>query len=341
MTLTPKQRTLRALTYQHVDRLPTQVNYTGAVGEKLAAHFSVTLEQLPARLDNHLLRVDISYEKRFSPDRSIAYDWWGVGWDTQEEGYFTAFNPLAENKDLDAYNWPDPHSPRLLDQAVTTIAADHDQHFVVPNFGFALFERAWSLRGFDNFLMDLVSDPDYAAELLERITTIQLFLIKRFIDLGVHGCHFGDDYGAQKNMLFSPKVWRQLIKPRLARMFASFREAGLPILMHSDGQIGEILPDLVELGLTAFNPVQPEVIELTWLRKTFGDKLAYYGGISTQTILPQGTPNGVLNAVKDCATVLAPDNTGLILAPSHRLMQDIPLENIEAMLAAFHELGVG
>ena len=111
--------------------------------------------------------------------------------------------------------------------------------------------------------------------------------------------------------------------------------------MHSDGQIGEILPDLVELGLTAFNPVQPEVIELTWLRKTFGDKLAYYGGISTQTILPQGTPNGVLNAVKDCATVLAPDNTGLILAPSHRLMQDIPLENIEAMLAAFHELGVG
>jgi uroporphyrinogen decarboxylase len=341
MTLTPKQRTLRALTYQHVDRLPTQINYTQAAGEKLAAHFYVPLEQLPAHLDNHLLRVDISYEKRFSPDRRIAYDWWGVGWDTQEEGYFTAFNPLVENKDLDAYKWPDPNAPRLLDQAIATIAADQDQHFVVPNFGFALFERAWSLRGFDNFLMDLVSDPEYAAELLERITTIQLVLIKRFIELGVHGCHFGDDYGAQKNMLFSPKVWRQLIKPRLARMFAPFGEAGLPILMHSDGQIGEILPDLVELGLTAFNPVQPEVIELPWLRKTFGDKLAYYGGISTQTILPLGTPNGVINAVKNCATVLAPDNTGLILAPSHRLMQDIPLENIEAMLAAFRELDVG
>ena len=341
MPLTPKQRTLRALSYQPVDRLPTQINYTLAMGEKLAAHFAIPTEQLPARLGNHLLRVDISFEKRFSADGKIAYDWWGVGWDTQEEGYFTAFNPLAENKDLNAYAWPDPHAAGLFEQAAASIAADQSQHFVVPNFGFALFERAWSLRGFDNFLMDLVIDPEYAAEFLELITTIQLVLIQRFIDLGVHGGYFGDDYGAQKNMLFSPQLWRQLIKPRLARLFAPFRETGLPILMHSDGQIADILPDLVDIGLTAYNPVQPEVIDLAWLRKTFGDKLAYHGGVSTQTILQRGTPEGVKKAVKDCSVLLAPNATGLILAPSHRLMQDIPLENIDAMLAAFRELGVG
>ena len=341
MTLTPQQRTLRALSYQPVDRLPTQINYTHAVGVKLAAHFGIPIEQLPDRLDNHLLRVDISYEKNFSSNGKISYDWWGVGWDTQEEGYFTAFNPLEENKDLGAYAWPDPHAPGLLDQAAASIAADKGQHFVAPNLGFALFERAWSLRGFDNFLMDLVIDPEYAAELLERITTIQLVLIQRFIDLGIHGGYFGDDYGAQKNMLFSPKLWRKLIKPRLARLFAPFQGAGLPVLMHSDGQIGDILPDLVEIGLTAYNPVQPEVIEHTWLQKTFGDKLAYFGGVSTQTILPQGTPEEVMKAVKDCSAVLAPNATGLILAPSHRLMQDIPLENIDAMLKAFHDLGVG
>ena len=338
MDLTPKQRVQRALTHQPVDRPPTQINYTHAMGEKLAAHFNIPLDQLPTRLNNHLLRVDITYEHRLNSDGLITYDWWGVGWDTQEEGYFAACNPLAENKDLDVFAWPDPQAAGLLEQATASISGDQNRHFILPNFGFALFERAWSLRGFENFLMDLVIDPEYAAELLERITTIQLVLIQRFIDLGVDGGYFGDDYGAQKNMLFSPQVWRKLIKPRLARLFEPFRTAGLPILMHSDGQIAEILPDLVEIGLTAYNPVQPEVIDHVWLRKTFRDHLAYYGGISTQAVLPHGTPKEVQSAIAECVHTLAPDNTGLIIAPSHRMMLDIPLENVTAMLEAFQTL---
>jgi uroporphyrinogen decarboxylase len=333
--LTPKQRTLRVLTYLPVDRLPTQINYTSAMGVKLASKLGVPLEQLPDRLDNHLIRVDISYERKYCEDRHVNYDWWGVGWDTQEEGYFTSLNPLAEDKDLDAFNWPDPDEATLLDLAAETITADQDVHFIVPNFGFALFERAWTLRGFDNFLMDLALDHVYAAELLERITNIQLVLIKRYLALGVDGGYFGDDYGAQKNMLFSPRLWRQLIKPRLARLFAPFLEAGLPVLMHSDGQIAEILPDLIEIGLSVYNPVQPEVVDHSWLRDTFGVKLAYYGGISTQTVLPHGNPSEVRQSVVDCISTLAPTGTGLLIAPSHRMMLDIPLDNVLAMLDAF------
>ena len=84
-------------------------------------------------------------------------------------------------------------------------------------------------------------------------------------------------------MLLSPKMWRTLIKPRLARLFEPIRAAGLPILMHSDGHIEPILPDLVEIGLNMYNPVQPEVTDFCWLRETFGNQLAYYGGVSTQT----------------------------------------------------------
>jgi len=90
----------------------------------------------------------------------------------------------------------------------------------------------------------------------------------------------------RKNLLFSPATWRALIKPRLAQLFAPFRDAGLPILMHSDGQIAKILPDLVEIGLTTLNPVQPEVIDHAWLHNTFDCRLSFYGGISTQTVLP-------------------------------------------------------
>jgi len=338
MTLTPKERMRRALEYQPVDRLPTQINYTPAMGQRLAAHLGVTPDELPARLDNHFLRLDLSYEHRVSPDGQIAFDWWGVGFDTGQEGYFAAVHPLAGSKDLDAFPWPDPSAPGLLDKAAETLKKDGGQHFVAPNFGFALFERAWTLRGFDTFLLDMALDPGFAEELLERITEIQLVLIRRTLDLGIDGGYFGDDYGAQHNLLFSPKMWRQMIKPRLARMFTPLREAGLPVILHSDGQIADILPDLVEIGLTAYNPVQPEVVDHAWLRDAFDQRLAYYGGVSTQTVLPEGSPREVERAVADCAAVLAPEHTGLLLAPSHRLMTDISMENVEALLEAMATL---
>ncbi|MEW6580328.1 MAG: uroporphyrinogen decarboxylase family protein [Chloroflexota bacterium] len=338
MTLTHKERMRRALRYEPVDRLPTQINYTGAVGERLAAHFGVTRADLPHRLGNHLLRVDISHTPRLSDDSKIVYDWWGAGFDTGEEGYFIRHSPLAESKDLDAFAWPDPHAPDLLRDTERAIAQDAGQHFVAPNFGFALFERAYTLRGFDTFLADMALDPEFAGELLDRITAIQEALIRRFLALGVDGVYFGDDYGAQKSTLFSPRMWRTLIKPRLARLFAPVCEAGLPVILHSDGDIAPILPDLVEIGLTALNPVQPEVIDHGWLRATFGGRLAFYGGVSTQTVLPHGSPEEVRAAVFAAARALAPDGTGLVIAPSHRMMQDIPLANVEALLDAFAEL---
>ena len=119
-------------------------------------------------------------------------------------------------RDLDRFPWPDPDVPGLLEEAAEAISADGGEHFVAPNFGMCLFERAWSLRGFTAFLMDLVDDPDWAAELLDRITDIQVRLAQRFVALGIDGGYLGDDYGAQRGMLFSPKLWRQHFKPRLA-----------------------------------------------------------------------------------------------------------------------------
>ena len=338
MTMTHKERLRRALLHQPVDRLPTQINYTASMGQKMAAHFGIAASDLPAFLDNHLVRVDITYPERLSPDGTVRFDWWGAGHDTGEEGYYIPVNPLAATRDLDAFAWPDPHAPGLLDDARRAMERSGGEYFIAPNFGFALFERAWALRGFEQIFMDMGSGDDgFLEDLFDRITAIQLALVQRFIDLGVDGGYFGDDYGAQKSLLFSPALWRRLVKPRLARLFAPFKERGLPVIMHSDGQIQKILPDLLEIGLTALNPVQPEVLEHAWLSQTYGGKLAFYGGISTQTVLPQGTPVEVIEAVRACKYNLAPENTGLMLAPSHRMMTDIPMRNIDALLEAFHE----
>jgi uroporphyrinogen decarboxylase len=348
----------RTLRREPVDRLPSQTNYTPGLGRKLAAHFGISPQALPARLDNHLLRLDLSHPRRLSPEGRIAYDWWGAGWDTQTEGYWHAYAPLADLTDLAHFPWPDPNAADLLADAQRALAADRGEHFAAPNFGFALFERAWSLRGFDQWLMDLVDQPAWAEELLERITDIQVALARRFVGLeaeeggrqkaegrsnqsqqasaaGVDGGYFGDDYGAQRSLLFSPRIWRQMFKPRLARMFAVFRDAGLPVLLHSDGDIWPILPDLVDIGLTCLNPVQPEVLDHQRLQREFGRHLSFYGGLSTQTVLPTGTPQQVRDATLACIASLAPEGTGLVLGPSHRMQSDIPAENVEAMLDAF------
>ena len=125
------------------------------------------------------------------------------------------------------------------------------------------------------------------------------------------------------------------MKPRLARMFDVFRNAGLPVILHSDGDIRAILPDLVEIGLTTLNPVQPEVLEHNWLYREYGRKLSFYGGISTQGVMPNGTPAAVAQATLDCAHTLAADGTGLLLGPSHRMQSDIPPANVMAMVNAF------
>jgi uroporphyrinogen decarboxylase len=339
MSVTRKERMRKTIQYEPVDRVPTQINYTADMGQKMAAHFGVDIQELPIFLDNHMLRVDLSFPKRIDEDRNVIFDWWGAGHATGEEGYFISVNPLADSKDLDLFSWPDADDPHLLEEAKQTIAKHGNEYFITPNFGFCLFERAWSLRGLDTFMMDMALDPTWANELLERITEIQIKLIHRYLDLGVDGGYFGDDYGAQKNLLFSPKMWREMIKPRLARMFAPFRDRGLPVLMHSDGAIAEIIPDLVEIGLTTLNPVQPEVIDHEWVQKTFDGRLAFYGGISTQTVLPYGNPEEAKAATRDAVHKLAPNNTGLLLAPSHRMMTDIPMANVKAMLAVFAELG--
>ncbi len=337
--LSRKERVLRALRREPVDRLPTQCNYTPAMGRFLATHFGVAETELPERLGNHLLRVDVDHAGRASQDGSVKFDWWGAGWDTRTEGYWHSFAPLEDSLDLDGYAWPDPNAPSLLTTAAQAIARNGAGSFIVPNLGMCLFERAWSLRGFDALLMDMLERTEWVEELLDRITATQVTLAKRYVASGVDGGYFGDDYGAQRAMLFSPRLWRRLIKPRLARMFAVFTEAGLPVILHSDGDIRAILPDLVEIGLTALNPVQPEVLDHAWLYNEHGAKLSFYGGISTQGVMPRGGENEVRAATIACARALAPEGTGLLMGPSHRMQSDIPARNVEAMLNAFVEAG--
>lgn len=328
--MTRLERVQQVLRHEKVDRFPTQANFTKVMRKKIADHLSVSDSEVDNRFDNHLLRVDLT-------QHSSSLDWWGVGFDTREEGYFIKNHPMADTTDLSGFLWPDPDEPGLLREAETAVntvqeAGSESRPFIIPNLGFALFERAWSLRGMEQFMMDLALDEVWCEELLERITHIQVRLAERYVEAGVDGGYFGDDLGAQKGLLFSPEVWRRLFKPRLKRMFRVFTDAGLPVIMHSDGDIMEIIPDLIDIGLSCLNPCQPEVLDHRRLKREFGNSLSFYGGLSTQGTLPRGKPEEVRAAATECINVLGADGTGLIFGPSHRMMSDIPMENVVELL---------
>src|SRR5271166_574354 len=183
--LSRKERMLRALRREPVDRLPTQSNSTRLMGRMLSEHFGIPEADLPDRLGNHFLRVDVDHPRRTNEDGSIEFDWWGAGWDTRTEGYWHAFAPLKDSLDLDGYAWPDPNDAGILCAAERTILRDGAKYFIAPNLGICLFERAWSLRGFDALLMDMLERTEWVEELLDRITEIQLTLSRRFVEAGV------------------------------------------------------------------------------------------------------------------------------------------------------------
>src|ERR1039458_4379453 len=190
-SLTRKERMRRALRREPVDHLPCQTNFTGAMGRRLAEHFGISEAQLQDRLGNHLLRVDIAHVRERNGDGAIEYDWWGAGWDTRTEGYWHSFAPLANSLDLDGYAWPDPDAKDLLGKAQEAISTRGAEYFVVPNFSMCLFERAWSLRGFDALLMDMAERPEWVEQLFDLIADIQVRLAQRFIAAGVDGGYFG------------------------------------------------------------------------------------------------------------------------------------------------------
>ena len=142
---------------------------------------------------------------------------------------------------------------------------------------------------------------------------------------------FGDDWGSQSGLIMGPKLWREFIKPRVAKMYERVSSAGKYVAIHSCGDVRAVLPDLVEIGLNIFNPFQPETMDIFETKKRYYGKLSFYGGISVQTLLPRGTSDDVRRETKRLLEVLG-EGGGYIASPSHDVPVDVPPENMAAMI---------
>ena len=206
--------------------------------------------------------------------------------------------------------------------------------FRIANLGFSLFERAWTLRGMDHLLMDMIEYPEFVDALLTQITDWNLKCIDLALEYDIDGMLFGDDWGMQRGTITGPRLWRRFIKPHLARMYGRVRAAGKFVLQHSCGDISEIYPDLVEIGLHAHQTFQPEIYDIHAIKRQYAGKLAFWGGISTQRLLPFATPDEVRRETARIMTVMGAGG-GYIAAPTHAVPPDVPPENILAMVEVF------
>ena len=189
----------------------------------------------------------------------------------------------------------------------------------------------------ENALAYMITDPEFVHELLDRILAFNLRVLDILLEYPFDAIYFGDDWGQQRDMIMGPKLWREFFKPRMAVMYAKVKNSGKFVIQHSCGDVEEVFPDLIEIGLDCYQTVQPEIYGLARIKERYGDKLAFWGGISTQRDLPARTPDEVREIVRETARIMRPGG-GYILAPTHAVPQDVPPENIIAMLDEFRRV---
>jgi uroporphyrinogen decarboxylase len=203
-----------------------------------------------------------------------------------------------------------------------------------------LFETAWQIRGFEEFVTDMMTGDEMAECLLDRLTDLRVEMARKYAEAGVDVLMLGDDVAMQTGMLISPQLWRIWLKPRMVRIINAAKSIHprIHIFYHSDGNPSAIIDELIEIGVTVLNPIQPECMNPAEVKKKYGDRLAFWGTMGVQSTLPFGTPEDVRAEVKLRMQTIG-SGGGFLLGPSHMIEPEVPWENIIAFFNAVEEYG--
>jgi len=296
---------------------------------------------------------DIRRQNRQREPHSDAFDSWGSGQtETAPGDWYPGIHPIPEartRQDLESYQgWPDMSDPtrvaHVREQA-RLLAADNRFAIMATPWLLFPFERAHAMQGMEAFLMNMAMDRDFARALLEKIAVYCKQLMGIFLEqLGdnVDIIKIGDDLGTQESLMISPKMYREILKPVHAD-FISFIKArtNARVLFHSDGDVAPLVGDFIEIGVDILNPIQTsagKMSDLSSLKKHYGDNIVFCGGIDTHRILPHGSIADVRGEVRRVIEALGPGG-GCMIGAVHTVMNDVPPENVLAMVDAVEEFG--
>jgi len=343
--MTKRERVRAAIEHRQPDEVPWNIRLTEPALARLADHRDdprlANSEFFHQWVGNHLKGIGPrgkglfhGLEEEVKP--GFWRDGWGVIWDTRglygEGEWGRPVNCVLPEPTLANYTFPDPPSPDAFIHYPLFIQ-DNQEYFIMGWEGH-LFEVAWALRGMENFLMDMVLNPGFVDDLLEGITEYYLAVIDQSVKYDIDAFAFGDDWGSQEmGLIMGPKHWRRYLKPRLARMFEPLHAAGKFVHLHSDGDVSAIFEDLIDIELDVYNPFQPEIMDVYEMKRKHGERLCFHGGIGVQKLLPFGSPHQVRVETGRMIQEVGVGG-GYILAPSHSVLADTPMENLVALIEA-------
>lgn len=375
-TMTPRQRVQTALTHNEPDRVPLALGGGpyGLVDDlylRLVKHLNLGEPVRPFRTGHSISFMDDRLLERLgtdfrycwpgllpnSPvtrgeDDDTFYDSYGQVWKRALPYYYAGEGILKEAASVDnverLVHWPDLSDPRWTQGVAERAKLLHEQtdYFIVMRMvaSHGPFQTACDLRDTETFLMDMALHPEFAHALLDKITSAIEGLLKLAMQAG--GKHFdmielpGDDYAGNTNTLISPVMFRKFIKPCLERLINVIKDHNpdTKVMLHSDGAITKLIPDMVSLGVDVIHPLEPlAATEIPAVKETFGKQVSFLGAIDISHAMP-GTHEDVIAETKLRISQLA-SGGGYILAPSNHLQADVPAENVVTLFEAAREFG--
>lgn len=332
--MTKREAVLQALAHRPVEPVPYYVDFTQQEGDKMAAWLGDP--DFRQKLGGYLSCAYYSGDCLPVPGRPGYFqDEFGVIWNRNgaDKDIGVIENPVFVEPDLSLYQFPEPDKEKLH-RLFRGLEERQTDGFKIAMFGFTLFERAWTLCGMENLLVYMVSDEAFVEGLFEKITDWNMQVLDIALQYKFDAFHFGDDWGQQRGLIMGPKYWRKYIGPCLKRMYSRVIASGRYVSQHSCGDIESVFPDLIDMGLNVYQTFQPEIYDVKKVKAEFGRDLTFWGGISTQAVLPYGTPDQVREETRRMIEIMNRDG-GYIAAPTHSVPQDVPPENIMAMMEVF------
>ena len=333
-----RERVLTILDHQKADMIPVTNRFTPEIAHELARILNLDYRNsfdLEVELGHDLLCTkEIGIVNAYSIDGNkkiddnLYIDDFGIL--KKKIDYNSGFyieivkNPLDDLNNFSAYKLPDPDYQEIIKKQYknfeNNIKKYGKSHAIVGGVTCTIFEAVEILRGMERIMVDLVENEDFINELMDKLVDYHFKIGKKLIDLGVDIIYIGDDVGMQTGMMISPELWRKFLKPRYDYLFRKWKNINKNIIfaLHSDGYIEPIIGDLVEIGLDILNPVQPGTMNDYELKRKFGDKLSFWGGINVQKTIPFGTPEDVIDEVRNRIEVFGEDG-GFIISPSHNV----------------------
>jgi len=344
--MTHRERVLTAMRRMKPDRTPYFLDYGGFAPRLMKTFKEKTGAEDPAEYFDYDLRIlsfagtqrKEAFEKYLPetvPEGAYVDPNWGNleikgAHENVNQVVHHALSSVKTVAEIDDYPLPDLLEPYRHLHLAEKNKSLHERGFATLGFmSQTLFESAWLLFGFEKFLTLMLENNPLAVRILERLEAMRIEQAKIYAAAGVDILRIGDDVGTERGMMISPRLFRENLKPRYARVIEATRRVNPNILIfyHSDGDCREIIPDLIEIGVEILNPVQPECMDPAEIKREYGKDLAFAGTISTQRMMPFGKPDDVRGEVRLRIETIGRGG-GLLLAPSHLLQDEVPWENV-------------